>query len=75
MKPYRNRSGRSGVLAYAIGESYILVRFVNDGTYEYTDAKPGRMHLHNMQRLATAGIGLSTYIGRFVRGNYARKLD
>jgi len=75
MKPYRNRSRRSGVRAYAVGEGFILVRFVNDGTYEYTDGKPGRAHVRNMQRLAEAGIGLSTYISRFVRDNYARKLD
>jgi hypothetical protein len=75
MKPYRNRSGRSGVSAYAIGDGFILVRFVNDGTYEYTDAEPGRTHVRNMQRLAEAGIGLSTYISRFVRERYARKLD
>lgn len=75
LKPYRNRSGRSGVSAYAIGKGFILVRFANDGTYEYTDAKPGRMHVRNMQTLAQAGVGLSTYVSRFVRDDYARKLD
>ena len=75
MKPYRNRSGRSGVSAYAVGKGVILVRFTHDGTYEYTDAKPGRMHVRNMQMLAEAGVGLSTYISRFVRDSYARKLD
>jgi len=75
LRPYRNRSGRSGVSAYAIGRGFILVHFVRDGTYEYTDAKPGQMHVRNMQMLAEAGIGLSTYISRFVRDNYARKLD
>jgi hypothetical protein len=75
MQRYRNRSGRSGVSAYAIGEGFILVRFVGDGTYEYTDAQPGRMHVRNMQMLARAGVGLSTYISRFVRDDYARKLD
>ena len=33
----------------------------------------GRMHVRNMQQLAAAGLGLSTYISRFVRENYARK--
>jgi hypothetical protein len=75
LKPYRNRSGRSGVSAYACGEGFILVRFIDDGTYAYTDARPGRAHVRNMQRLAEAGIGLSTYISRFVRDRYARKLD
>ncbi|GAB2563357.1 hypothetical protein ISP15_05495 [Dyella jejuensis] len=75
MTPYRNRSGRSGVSAYAIGKGFIRVRFGHDGTYEYTDTTPGRAHVHNMQRLATAGVGLSTYISRFVRDRYVRKLD
>lgn len=75
MKPYRNRSGKSGVAAYESGEGFIWVRFVRDGVYEYTDARPGRLHVRNMQKLAAAGIGLSTYISRFVRERYARKLD
>jgi hypothetical protein len=75
MKPYRNRSGRSGVAAYDSGDGFIRVRFVRDGTYEYTDAQPGRQHVRNMQALAAAGLGLSTYISRFVRERYARKLD
>ena len=75
MKPYRNRSGKSGVAAYESGEGFIRVRFVHDGTYEYTDTRPGRLHVSNMQTLAEAGIGLSTYISRFVRERYARKLD
>ena len=75
MQPYRNRSGKSGVAAYESGEGYIRVRFVHDGIYEYTDARPGRLHVGNMQKLAKAGIGLSTYISRFVRERYARKLD
>lgn len=75
MKPYRNRSGKSGVAAYESGEGFIRVRFVHDGTYEYTDTRPGRLHVSNMQKLAEAGIGLSTYISRFVRERYARKLD
>ena len=75
MKPYRNCTGHSGVSAYAIGKDFILMHFLGVGTYEYTDARPGRMHVRNMQTLAQAGIGLSTYISRFVRGNYTRKLD
>ncbi|GAA0691459.1 hypothetical protein FHW84_001987 [Dyella sp. SG562] len=75
MKPYRNRSGKSGVAAYESGEGYIRVRFIHDGTYEYDATRPGRLHVGNMQKLADAGIGLSTYISRFVRERYARKLD
>jgi len=75
MKRYHNRSGKSGVASYEAGDGFIRVRFMNNGTYEYTDAKTGRMHVRNMQQLAAAGLGLSTYISRFVRDRYARKLD
>lgn len=76
MKRYRNLSGKkTGVASYESGDGFIRVRFVNGETYEYTHAKPGRMHVRNMQQLAAAGLGLSTYISRFVRENYARKLD
>lgn len=75
MNPYRNLSGKSGVAAYECGDGFIRVRFIHDGIYEYTDARPGRVHVANMQQLAEAGRGLATYISRFVRDNYARKLD
>ena len=75
MKPYRNLSGKSGVASYESGKGFIRVRFIHDGLYEYTNAIPGRLHVTNMQALAEAGIGLSTYISRFVRDRYARKLD
>ncbi|WP_240732634.1 MULTISPECIES: hypothetical protein [Dyella] len=61
--------------SYESGEGFIRVRFMKDGLYEYTDATPGRLHVRNMRALAEAGIGLSTYISRFVRDRYARKLD
>ncbi len=75
MQPYLNLQGDSGVAAYAIGDGVIHVRFVDDRTYEYTDAMPGRQHVRNMQELARLGRGLSTYISKFVRGRYTRKLN
>ena len=74
MTRYRNLAGDSGVAAYACGEGVIRVRFVHDGTYEYTDAATGRAHVRNMQALAVAGRGLASYIGRFVHDRYARRL-
>jgi hypothetical protein len=75
MKRYRNLSGDSGVAAYRAGQGFILVRFVGGDTYEYTEAATGAEHVRNMQRLAEAGRGLATYISRFVRERYARRLD
>ena len=74
MKRYRNLDGRSGVTAYECGDGFIRVRFVNGDIYEYTDKATGREHIANMQKLAQTGLGLSTYVSRFVHDDYARKL-
>jgi hypothetical protein len=74
MKRYRNLDGNSGVTAYECGDGFIRVRFVNGDIYEYTDKTTGREHIANMQELAQAGQGLSTYVSRFVHDDYARKL-
>lgn len=36
MKPYKNSSGKSGVVAYEIGKDYIKVKFVDGPIYLYT---------------------------------------
>lgn len=74
MKRYRNLDGHSGVTAYESGDGFIRIRFVNGETYEYTDEVTGRAHVANMQKLAQAGLGLATYVSRFVHDAYARKL-
>jgi hypothetical protein len=74
MKRYRNLEGHSGVTAYESGDGFIRIRFVNGDVYEYTDEATGREHIANMQKLAQAGLGLSTYVSRFVHDDYARKL-
>lgn len=74
MKRYANRSGDSGVVAYAIGPGSITVRFRDGGTYLYDGRLPGAAAVAEMQRLAVAGRGLSGYISQHVRGRYARKL-
>ena len=74
MKRYRNLDGNSGVAAYECGDGFIRIRFVNGETYEYTDEVTGRAHVANMQKLAQAGLGLATYVSRFVHNAYARKL-
>jgi hypothetical protein len=74
MKRYRNLDGNSGVTAYESGDGFIRIRFVNGETYEYTDEVTGRAHVANMQKLAQAGLGLATYVSRFVHDAYARKL-
>jgi len=74
MKRYRNLDGQSGVLAYELGKGWIHTRFVGGETYEYTDAVTGGENVRNLQVLAQAGQGLSTYVSKFVHDTYARKL-
>ena len=75
MKPYRDLSGRSGIEAYEILDDGILIAFKGGGTYRYDVRNPGRLAVAVMKRLAVEGRGLSTYITRHVRDDYAEKLD
>jgi hypothetical protein len=75
MNRYRDRHGDSGVVAYCIGPGSITVRFRDGCAYLYDDSNPGPVHVAQMQRLATRGEGLNTYINRFVRDRYAARLE
>jgi len=74
MKRYQ-AGGDSGVAAYESGPGWIDIRFHHGGTYRYDDRHPGLVHVLEMQRLADAGDGLNTYINRYVRDDYAERLD
>lgn len=73
MQAYANLSGNSGVASYEIGDGSITVGFVKGGTYLYTNASAGAQHIVQMQELANAGRGLSTYISQNVKKDYANK--
>lgn len=74
MVPYKNRKGNSGIVAYEPGSNFIIIRFKDGGTYLYNDTKPGVKHVTKMLRLAATGEGLATYINKYVRENYDRKI-
>lgn len=74
MQRYKNLDGDSGVVAYELGAQSIKVRFRDGHTYLYDQRATGRAAVADMQALAVAGRGLSTYISRFVRDRYAAKL-
>lgn len=75
MKRYKNLSGDSGVLLYEPGADSIRIRFRGaDGIYVYNYDKPGKRHVEAMKKRATEGRGLSTYISRYVKNNYANIL-
>ncbi|HVI28067.1 hypothetical protein [Hansschlegelia sp.] len=71
---YGDRSGASGVVAYATGDGFIDLWFRDGGGYRYDATAPGPEHVAAMTRLAAAGEGLATYVNQHVRANYARKL-
>lgn len=72
---YRNRSGDSGVVAFALLDDGIIVQFRGGATYLYGPRRPGQYHVGKMKSLAIAGRGLSTYISRYVRDKYEEQLD
>lgn len=73
MTPYKNLSGDSGVVAYEIRSSAIHVQFKRGPIYVYNDVVPGHDHVEEMKRLALKGEGLSTYISKHVRKQFAAK--
>jgi hypothetical protein len=75
MKRYGNRSGCSGVVAYAIGRDSITLMFEEGGTYVYTAESAGRTDLERMKSLALDGRGLAAFVVRNVRERYARKVS
>lgn len=75
MAPYRNRSGASGIDAYALLDEGILVRFADGATYRYGLERPGRHHIGRMKSLALGGRGLAAYINRYVREKYEARCE
>lgn len=74
MSTYKNLSGSSGVSSYEIGDDYIEVTFKGNSVYLYNYYKPGKLHVDKMKTLAQAGSGLNSYIGLYVKKNYAKKI-
>ncbi|MEC3764805.1 hypothetical protein [Cupriavidus sp. SS-3] len=48
-------------------------RFDNGHVYTYDYRRPGRRHVEQMKRLATAGRGLCSYISQEVGKDFAYK--
>jgi hypothetical protein len=65
MKPYKNLSGKSGVVAYAIGSDFIDVKFKgSDEVYRYSERSAGKENVEAMKLYAINGRGLSTFISK-----------
>lgn len=75
MEKYSNRNGNSGIEAYDIVDSGIIIRFAEGGTYLYPTEACGKKAVTIMQLLAKKGIGLATYINQNIRNLCPQKLD
>ena len=74
MHRYKSLSGHSGIRAFDIKQDSIKIEFNDGSIYLYDDKKPGPVHLAQMKKLAIKGQGLTTYINKWVRQNFAAKL-
>ncbi len=74
MERYKNLGGKSGVTAYEIAQGAITIQFKNGAVYLYNNQRPGFADVAEMQRLAAAGLGLNSFINRYVRDRYAQRL-
>ncbi|MEL7636883.1 MAG: hypothetical protein AAGU03_03900 [Anaerolineaceae bacterium] len=70
MERYANLNGNSGVVAYAIGNTWIKVQFTTGSPYTYSYQKAGVPHVEMMKVLAREGRGLNSYIMRNCKYSY-----
>ena len=74
MEQYKNLGGDSGVTAFEIGDGSITVHFNDGSQYLYTNQSAGPGNIAELQRLASVGQGLNSYISRVVKNGYDSKL-
>ena len=74
MKPYRNRSGDAGIVAYDYGRDWIQLQFAGGKIYEYTASGVGAVNVKKMMQLADSGDGLTTFVNTHprIKDGYSR---
>jgi len=71
MERYRNLGGNSGILGFEIGKDSITVVFKKGKKpYTYSYIIAGEKHVENMKILARKGLGLHSYIMKYVKNLY-----
>lgn len=74
MQPYANNSGKSNVIAYYLGNDFIVVQFPHSAYYKFTYTSAGQAAIEAMKRYAQNGSGLGTFIStKDTQPDYARK--
>lgn len=72
-RKYSKEEG-TGVDKFYIARDGMIITFKSDKHYyTYNFEKPGEEHIKKMKGLAKNGKGLTSYINRYVRGNYFEK--
>ena len=75
MKPYKNKSGNSGVVAYEAGDDFMIIQFATGAIYKYSDSITGKRNIRKMKTLAALGKGLSTFIATDIKDLFEQKLS
>jgi hypothetical protein len=71
MMRYANRTGRSNVSGYEIGDEFIRVKFNRAARiYTYSHRKAGKHRVDKLKILAQVGHGLNSYINISVKKLY-----
>ena len=74
MEQYKNLGRDSGVSAYEISDDSITGQFSDGAVYLYTYRSAASAKIEKMKCLAATGIGLNSYIKRYVNKEYESKL-
>ena len=74
MEVYGNLGKGSSIRYYDIGEDWIIVGFKGNVNYEYNYFKSGVSHVESMKLLALKGKGLNSYIKKYVKNSYSKKI-
>ena len=74
MHLYHSSNHDTGVIAYQNGADHIAVQFKDGTMYLYTNISAGPANIIQMQKLAEAGEGLTTYINQHVKERYEAKI-
>ena len=75
MQQYKNLGGDSNIRAFVISEDYIDVQFNGSAIiYRYSYKSAGIDKVEEKKRLAIQGYGLNSYIMRYARMDYEKKI-
>jgi hypothetical protein len=73
MQRYADHGGRSGIVAFELGENYLDVRFASGEVRRYSDRRPGARDVIHMKELALRGEGLAAHIKAHIGERYESK--